>query len=190
MRKLRVAWQHNLPCKCHMRSVRMDCKGVEHSQVNHSLEGMGGPTCHELRRLRSERVEKKLYRCWELSACRCRSLAALPRQPLCRSRIHRQRIPHSILTSRSTKRSSPTSTWGHSSSSTRKPPAPSRVCNMHAAAAAAEAAAAVEAAAAEAAGVVEAAAAADVVDAEVAAAAAASPGAPGAGSARRHPRDS
>jgi hypothetical protein len=168
-----------------MHGVRIDCKGVEHSPVGeHSLEGMGGPTCHELRRLRSERVGRKLYRCWEPWACRCRSPAAPPRRLPCRSPIHRQQIPHSILMSRSTKKSSPTSTWGRSSSSTRKPPAhPGRVCNMPALAAAAEAAAA-EAAAAGAAGPVAAAAAADVVDAEAAVAAAASRGAPAAGSAR------
>jgi hypothetical protein len=164
-------------------------KGVEHSLGEHSLEGMGGPTCHELRRLRSERVGRKLYRCWELLACRCRSLAAPPRRLPCRSRIPPQRIPHSILTSRSTRRRSPTSTWGHSSSSTRKPPAHLSSDSNTPEAAAAEAAAAA-AAAAGAAGAVEAAAAADVVDAEAAAAAAASPGAPAQGSARRYPRDS
>jgi hypothetical protein len=116
--------------------------------------------CHIRSTLRSEGVGRKPYRWWESSACLCRWRAAHPQQLLCRRRIYRRgTLP--CLKSLSMRKKSPTSAWGRSTSSIRKPPEPpGSANNLPEVAEAAEAAEAAAEAVAEAAEAVEAAEAA------------------------------
>src|ERR1700731_2443559 len=142
----------NRPCKVHRQSVRIAFRAS-------TFASRRGRTrlCRRRSVLRSENIRRKPYRCLGLSVCLCRWQAAHPRQPLCRRRIYRRGIPPHPK-SLSVRKKSPTSAWGHSTSSTRKTPErpdsakslPEAADAAAAAAAGAAAEAAAEAAAAEA----------------------------------------